>query len=80
MTKFFSLLVLSLAVTITYAQDIKDIRNYALLGQNQKAKEAVDKYLAVPKNAAKPDGWYYKGFVYNALSKDSTKSIFILVL
>lgn len=77
MTKFFFSVALTLLLTATYAQDkeIKEIRNYALLGQNQKAKESVDKYLAVPKNSAKPDGWYYKGFVYNQLSKDSTKTV-----
>jgi tetratricopeptide (TPR) repeat protein len=28
----------------------------------------------VPKNAQKPEGWFYKGYVYNQLSKDSTKA------
>lgn len=62
-------------VSATYAQDIKEIRNYTLLNQNQKAKEAVDKFLAVPKNAEKAEGWYYKGYIYNQLSKDSTKTL-----
>ncbi len=75
MTKFFFLVAFSLMVTATYAQDIKEIRNYSLLGQNQKAKDAVDKFLAVPKNAAKPEGWYYKGFTYNQASKDSAKTL-----
>jgi len=61
-------------VNVTMSQDIKEVEKYALLGQTQKAKEAVDKHLAVPKNAQKPEGWYYKGFIYNQLSKDSTKS------
>jgi hypothetical protein len=49
MNKFFLLMAFSLMVTATYAQDIKDIRNYTLLGQTQKAKDLIDKYLAVPK-------------------------------
>ncbi len=75
MTKFFLLLAFSLLVNASYAQDIKEIRNYALLGQNQKAKESVDKFLAVPKNAQNKEGWYYKGFIYNQLSKDTLKPI-----
>lgn len=77
MTKFFISVAFTLLITASYAQDkdTKEIRNYVLLGQFQKAKESVDKYLTVPKNAAKPEGWYYKGFVYNQLSKDSTKTI-----
>ncbi len=65
----------SLVLTATYAQDIKEIRNLVLLGQTQKAKDLVDKYLTNPKNAAKSEGWYYKGYLYNQLSKDSTKSL-----
>lgn len=75
MTKFFFLIAFSLLVTATHAQDIKEIRNYTLLGQNQKAKDALDKFMAVPKNAEKADGWYYKGYIYNQSSKDSTKTV-----
>ena len=75
MTKFFFLVAFTLVITATHAQDIKAIRNFTLLGQNEKAKESIDKFLLVPKNAAKPEGWYYKGFVYNQLSKDSAKTI-----
>ena len=75
MTKFFFLVVFSLMVGTTFAQDIKEIKNLTLLGQTQKAREAVDKFLAVPKNAQKAEGWYYKGYNYNMASKDSTKSL-----
>lgn len=75
MNKFFLLLAFSLVMTATFAQDIKEIRNFVLLGQTQKAKDLLDKFLAVPKNAAKSEGWYYKGYIYNQLSKDSTKSL-----
>lgn len=75
MTKFLFLIAFSLVVNATHAQDIKDIRNYALLGQNQKAKDMLDKYLAVPKNAAKAEGWYYDGYILDQLSKDSTKTM-----
>ncbi len=75
MNKFFLLTAFSLCMTTTFAQDIKDVRNFTLLGQTQKAKDALEKYMAVPKNAAKAEGWYYKGYIYNQLSKDSTKSL-----
>ncbi len=75
MTKYFFLVAFSLIVNALQAQDIKEIRNYSLLGQTQKAKEAIDKHLAVPKNAQKAEGWYYKGYIYNQASKDSTKSL-----
>ena len=65
MRKFFFLVAFSLLGIATYSQDLKEVEKYALLGQSQKAKEAVDKFLSVPKNAQKPEGWYYKGFIYN---------------
>lgn len=42
--------------------------------QFKSAKDAIDKYMADPKNNIKPDGWYYKGRIYNSLSYDSTLS------
>ena len=57
------------------AQDLDQVRNMAILGQHAKAKEAIDKYLAVEKNAKKADGWFYKGFVYNMVSRDTTKTL-----
>ena len=74
MTKIFFLIVCCSMVFSIDAQDIKDIRNYSVLGQVQKGKEAVDKFLSVPKNALKPEGWFYKGVLYNDASKDSSKS------
>ena len=73
MKKLFFLIVLCNMVFSISAQDIKDIRNYSLLGQTQKGKDAVDKFLSVPKNALKPEGWFYKGVLYIESSKDSTK-------
>ena len=75
MNKFLFSIAFSLLVNAGFSQDIKEVRNYTLLGQNLKAKEAVDKFLAIPKNALKPEGWYYKGVIYNQLSKDSAKTL-----
>lgn len=74
MTKLRFLLVCILFIGTISAQDIKDIRNYSILGNTKLGKDAVDKYLAVPKNAQKGEGWFYKGLIYNQLSKDTTKS------
>lgn len=75
MTKFFFLAVFSFMVSAVFSQDIKEIRNFSLLGQTQKAKEAVDKYMAIAKNTQKGEGWYYKGYIYNQISKDSAKTV-----
>lgn len=75
MKKLSLLAILTASVFFAVAQDIDQIKTFAYLGQTQKAKEAVDKYLAVEKNAKKPDGWYYKGYIYNQASKDSSKTV-----
>ena len=62
-------------INIAFAQSLDDIKKYVLLNQAKPAKEAVDKYLAVEKNAQKPDGWYYKGYAYDITSKDSALGI-----
>ena len=67
--------MLLLVVQVLNAQDIDEVKKYAYLGQHAKAKEAVDKYLAVEKNAKKPEGWFYKGYAYNMVSKDSSLSL-----
>jgi hypothetical protein len=75
MKKIVLLTVLSATTCFAMAQDLDEVTKWAYLNQNAKAKEAVDKYLAVEKNAKKPEGWYWKAYITNQLSKDSTKSI-----
>lgn len=80
MKKFFLFAVLASTTVFASAQDIDEIRTLAYLGQTNsaqaaKAKEAIDKYLLVEKNAKKPDGWYWKAFILNMISKDSVKSV-----
>ena len=73
--KKLSLFAILIAATFfAVAQDIEQIKTFALLGQTQKGKEAVDKFLAIEKNAKKPEAWFYKGFLYNLASKDSAKT------
>jgi len=74
--KKLSLLAILVATTcFAFAQDIEQIKTFALLGQTQKGKEAVDKFLAVEKNSKKPEAWFYKGYLYNQGSKDSSKTL-----
>ncbi len=75
MKKIFLLSVMAVFSGFAMAQELDDIRNLTILNQNAKAKDAIDKYLSVEKNAKKPDGWFWKGYVLNQLSKDSAKSI-----
>ncbi|CAN5707260.1 hypothetical protein BH11BAC3_BH11BAC3_42080 [soil metagenome] len=75
MTKFFFLVAFGLVTNATFGQDLNDIKKFAILGKIPQAKEAVDKFLAVPKNADKAEAWYYKAYVYNSTSKDSTLPI-----
>jgi hypothetical protein len=71
MKKYCFMAILLLAGVAGFSQSIDDINKYHMLGQNKKAKELVDKFLTETKNAGKADGWYYKGRIYNAVSKDS---------
>jgi hypothetical protein len=69
--KHFLTIVLALAVVNSgFAQSIDDIKK--LIGKNdwEGAKKGIDAHLAVEKNAAKAEGWYYKGLVYNEYSKN----------
>ena len=53
-----------------FAQDIDDIKVFAGKNQWEKAKEAVDKYLANEKNAKKGEGWFWKAQIYSSIAKD----------
>ena len=75
MKKVYFFAAVVLLANVVNGQSLDDVRKYVLLNQVKPAKEAVDKYLAVEKNAAKADGWYYKGFAYDMTSKDSTLGI-----
>ncbi|MEO5984607.1 MAG: hypothetical protein ABIP80_03825, partial [Ferruginibacter sp.] len=57
------------------AQTLDEISKMMSANNLKGAKTAIDAYLGDPKNAAKSDGWYYKGRVYNALSYDSTATL-----
>jgi len=75
MKKLFLLAVLAGSAVFVKAQDIDEIRNLVILGQVTKAKESIDKYLSSEKNAKKPEGWFWKAYIINQLSKDSLKTV-----
>lgn len=56
----------------TFGQSLDDINE--MMGKNEyrKAKDGIDKFLGDAKNAGKADGWYFKGRIYNSLSKDAS--------
>lgn len=75
MKKYLLSVALFIGSYFTYGQDLKSIILYASTNQFDKAKTEVDSYLANEKNAAKPEGWYYKAFVYNSVGRAAGKSI-----
>lgn len=52
-----------------FAQSFDDVKKFAVLQRWEDAKGAVDKYLAVEKNAKNAEAWYYKGNIYSELAK-----------
>jgi hypothetical protein len=71
MKKYSFFMMLLFASVVSFGQSLDDINKMMLLGQNKKAKEGVDKFLSDAKNATKAEGWFYKGRIYNNISKDS---------
>jgi hypothetical protein len=76
MQRFLLNLLILLGSSQLFAQSIEDIEGQLQKGELDKAKASVDGFLAKEKNATKPDGWWYKGCVYNEIAKnDKYKSL-----
>ena len=75
MKKYLLAIALFTASYATQSQDLKSISINVALKKFDDAKTEVDKFLAVEKNAAKPEGWYYKAYIYSSLARDTKKSI-----
>jgi hypothetical protein len=71
MKKYSFFIMLLFASVASFGQSLDDINKMMLLQQNKKAKEGIDKFLSDAKNATKAEGWFYKGRIYNNISKDS---------
>jgi hypothetical protein len=66
-------LIFSLMLVIgarSFAQSLEDIKKMFNSKQLAPAKIAIDKYFSDAKNANNDEGLYYKGKIYNELSKD----------
>jgi hypothetical protein len=74
MKKYSFFIMLLFAGLAGFGQTMEEVTKSINKGEYKKAKEALDKFMSDPKNAAKSEGFYYKGRVYNALSKDSSLS------
>ena len=75
MKKYLLLITLVSGSMLCKSQDLDNIKKLVLLTQYDKAKPDLDSYLANEKNAAKPEGWYYKAYVYTALGRVNTKPV-----
>jgi len=69
MQRFLLSLLIILGSSRLFAQSIEDIESQFGKGELDKAKASVDAFLLKEKNAAKPDGWWYKGLIYNEIAK-----------
>lgn len=55
-----------------FSQSLNDVSKLLDKGDSKGAKDAIDSYLAKPKNEKDAEGWYYKARVYNQYSHDKT--------
>ncbi len=77
--KKISLIALVLfSVMSVKSQSLEDIND--LMGQSKfnEAKTAIDKYFTNPKKANDAEGYYYKGRIYNSLSRDTAFSFSLM--
>lgn len=70
MKRIFVLLLAGFTVATTHAQDLDDIKDMINKNQFKEAKAGIDKYLSNAKNANDATAWYYKGRIYNSLSRE----------
>ena len=69
MKKILMLAFLMAGTCKGFSQSLEDINKLMEKQQFLPAKAAIDKYLADPKNASSAEGYYYKGRIYNSLSR-----------
>jgi len=72
MTKFSITVALCLGMLAGNSQSLDDVNKLLNTEKYAEAKDAIDKHLADPKNAAKADAWYFKGRAYNAYSYEKS--------
>jgi hypothetical protein len=71
MYKFYFFLVMQSWFAISFAQSIESIKQHIINNNLSDAKTEVENFLSVPENKNNADAWYFKGFIYNLISKDT---------
>ena len=72
MKKIILSAIVLFATIMSSAQSLEDINDMMGKFQYREAKAGIDKYLSNSKKATEAEAWYYKGRIYNALSRDSS--------
>ena len=72
MKRIAGLIICLIAGIQSHSQSLEDIQKMFGNKDYTGAKTAIVKYLADPKNNTKADGWYYKGYIYNAYSREAS--------
>lgn len=68
MKKFFLGLSFLAFAAPSFSQTLDQVVKQTQSKDYAGARATIDNHLAVPKNQSNPEAWYYKGWVYNALS------------
>lgn len=72
MKKLFFFTFMVSGAFVSFAQSLEDIGKMMEKSQFATAKTGIEKYIADPKNATNAEAWYYKGRIYNSLSRDTS--------
>jgi tetratricopeptide (TPR) repeat protein len=72
----FAAVLAAVTVTISSAQDLKDVQEKISKGKYAEAKDQLDKFMADPKNANNANAYYYKGQIQKYYAQtDSTGTL-----
>lgn len=74
MKKLLFVSLFAASVQLAAAQDMKKVESNFLLNRVEDAKTEIEKVVADPKNAAKPEVLYWKAKIYAAVYKDAKLS------
>lgn len=72
MRKVFIAAVLAATVSVSHAQDLKDVQEKISKGKYDEAKEKLDKILADPKNANNANAYFYKAQIHKYYAQTDT--------
>src|SRR5437763_2425006 len=73
---FFAAALLAATVTVSSAQDLKDVQEKISKGKYNEAKDQLDKFMADPKNANNASAYYYKAQIQKYYAQtDSTGTL-----